>query len=84
LIAFYSRKTNLEKFCDIFSSFDEKVINFVSQEGYDPKFGARPIKRSIKKNIEDVLVDMLINGDFTEDDKILVTFTDNKINFIKQ
>lgn len=65
-------------------TFDEKVINFVSQEGYDPKFGARPIKRSIKKNIEDVLVDMLINGDFTEDDKILVTFTDNKINFIKQ
>lgn len=32
MIAFYSRKTNLEKFCDIFSSFDEKVINEIRQE----------------------------------------------------
>jgi ATP-dependent Clp protease ATP-binding subunit ClpA len=41
-------------------------------EGYDPQFGARPMKRAIQRLIQDPLAHKLIGGGFTEDDTILV------------
>jgi ATP-dependent Clp protease ATP-binding subunit ClpB len=41
-------------------------------EGYDPQFGARPMKRAIQRLIQDPLALKLINGDFAEGDTILV------------
>ncbi len=41
-------------------------------EGYDPQYGARPMKRAIQRLIQDPLALKLINGDFSEGDTILV------------
>jgi len=41
-------------------------------EGYDPQYGARPMKRAIQRLIQDPLALKLINGEFTEGDTILV------------
>ena len=46
----------------------ERVIS----EGYDPQFGARPMKRAIQRLIQDPLALKLINGDFVEGDTVLV------------
>jgi ATP-dependent Clp protease ATP-binding subunit ClpA len=41
-------------------------------EGYDPQYGARPMKRAIQRLIQDPLALKLINGDFVEGDVVLV------------
>ncbi len=46
--------------------------DLVISEGYDPQFGARPMKRAIQRLIQDPLALKLINGDFLEGDTIMV------------
>jgi ATP-dependent Clp protease ATP-binding subunit ClpA len=41
-------------------------------EGYDPQYGARPMKRAIQRMIQDPLALKLINGEFVEGDTVLV------------
>jgi ATP-dependent Clp protease ATP-binding subunit ClpB len=45
--------------------------DLIIQEGYDPQYGARPMKRAIQRLIQDPLALKLINGDFVEADTIL-------------
>ena len=44
----------------------------IISEGYDPQFGARPMRRAIQRLVQDPLALKLINGDFLEGDTILV------------
>jgi ATP-dependent Clp protease ATP-binding subunit ClpB len=46
----------------------ERIIN----EGYDPQFGARPMKRAIQRLVQDPLALKLLNGDFLEGETVLV------------
>ena len=46
--------------------------DFLAEKGYDPKFGARPLKRAIQKYIEDPLAEELLLGNIKEGDKIFV------------
>ena len=40
----------------------KKVKDFVSEKGYDPQFGARPLNRAVQKYIEDPLADFILNN----------------------
>jgi ATP-dependent Clp protease ATP-binding subunit ClpA len=42
------------------------------EQGFDPVYGARPLKRAIQKNIQDPLALMLLEGGFSEGDTVLV------------
>ena len=46
--------------------------DIIIAEGYDPQYGARPMRRAIQRLIQDPLALKLINGDFREGDTILV------------
>jgi ATP-dependent Clp protease ATP-binding subunit ClpB len=46
--------------------------DFITEVGYDPAFGARPLKRAIQKHIQDRLALLLLEGDFSDGDLILV------------
>ena len=48
----------------------EKAIAFIGQKGYDPKFGARPLNRSIQKLIEDPLAEEIVAGKAAPGDTI--------------
>jgi ATP-dependent Clp protease ATP-binding subunit ClpB len=52
---------------------DEKAKRFLAQHGYDPVYGARPLKRAIQKYLQDPLAMRILEGEFREGDKILVT-----------
>lgn len=49
--------------------------------GYDPAFGARPIKRAIQRELQDPLALALLNGEFSEGDTIRVNFSEGSIVF---
>ncbi|HXA51080.1 MAG TPA: AAA family ATPase, partial [Candidatus Acidoferrum sp.] len=63
------RKVQLE----VTTAAKEAIIS----EGYDPQYGARPMKRAIQRLIGDPLALKLINGDFPEGDTILVDASGN-------
>jgi ATP-dependent Clp protease ATP-binding subunit ClpB len=45
---------------------------YLAQAGYDPDFGARPLKRTIQREVQDVLALKVLSGEFKEGDTILV------------
>tara|TARA_Y100001938_G_scaffold149704_1_gene237535 strand:+ start:1775 stop:3814 length:2040 start_codon:yes stop_codon:yes gene_type:complete len=47
--------------------FDNSVTKYVVEEGYDDKFGARPIKRAIQNDIEDFISENILKGEILED-----------------
>ncbi|MEE8044856.1 MAG: ATP-dependent chaperone ClpB [Thermodesulfobacteriota bacterium] len=57
----------------------------VAESGYDPVYGARPLKRTIQKLIQDPLANEILKGDFVEGDHIVVdTDKDNKLVLTKE
>ncbi|MCX6196776.1 MAG: hypothetical protein NTY55_09030, partial [Flavobacteriia bacterium] len=53
---------------------DEQATEFLMKEGYDPQYGARPMRRAVEKNIEDPLAEHLLRGDVKEGDFVTVSF----------
>ncbi|MEM6313563.1 MAG: hypothetical protein AAF743_05725, partial [Planctomycetota bacterium] len=53
----------------------------LADDGYDPQFGARPLKRLIQQRIENPLAVRILNGDFTPGQTIEVTVDDARRDF---
>ncbi|HBA53888.1 MAG TPA: type VI secretion system ATPase TssH, partial [Syntrophorhabdus aromaticivorans] len=53
-------------------SFTDKLKEMVAKEGYDPVYGARPLKRLIQKKIQDPLALLILKGEVKEGDRIKV------------
>ncbi len=62
----------------------EKTRELIAKEGYDPDFGARPLRRSIQKLIENSLSEEILQGRFQEGDTIMVDVKDGQITFRKK
>jgi ATP-dependent Clp protease ATP-binding subunit ClpB len=54
------------------------------REGYDPTYGARPLKRTIQRRVLDPLAMRVLEGDFAEGDTIAVDAHDGRLTFEKQ
>ena len=55
----------------------DKARSYLAQEGYDPAYGARPLKRALQRKVQDPMALMLLEGKFSEGDTI-VADTDMK------
>ena len=64
-------------------TFSPKVIEYLSKQGFDPLFGARPLKRIIQREIENPLSEKILSEKFSKGDKIQVELINNQINFKK-
>jgi ATP-dependent Clp protease ATP-binding subunit ClpC len=54
---------------------------FIADEGYDPKFGARPLARAIRRYIENPLSSRIINGEFGPGDTVLIDRAGESLDF---
>ncbi|MEN3043940.1 MAG: AAA family ATPase [Candidatus Hydrothermales bacterium] len=61
--------------------FEESAKDVIISIGYDPLFGARPIKRVISKYVENEIANFIIEGKVKEKGKIIVTGEKGKLNF---
>ena len=59
--------------------FDSSVVEFVSREGFDPEYGARPLRRTIVRKIEDSFSTEMLEGKIKSGDNIKAVFEDEKI-----
>jgi len=63
---------------------DEKALEYLAQEGNDPSYGARPLRRAIQKLIEDPLSEKILEGKFKAGDSIQVEWMDGEMVFDKK
>ena len=61
--------------------FSKKALDFLVEEGFDPQFGARPLRRAIQKYLLDPLSVRLLSGESLADQKIKVDSDGKKLNF---
>jgi len=62
---------------DLSLTMEGKVIDKLTESGYDPVYGARPLKRTIQQLVENPLSQQLLAGEFAPNDKINVTLDDS-------
>jgi len=65
-------------------SISDKAMDFLAEVGYDPVYGARPLKRAIEYHLTNPLAKALLQGDFVSDDAICVEVKDEKLLFTKE
>jgi ATP-dependent Clp protease ATP-binding subunit ClpA len=61
----------------IFLEITDKAVKELSQLGYDPKFGARPLRRVIQDKVENALANFLLTGKIDRRDKVVLESADN-------
>jgi ATP-dependent Clp protease ATP-binding subunit ClpC len=96
IVVFHSlKKVHLEKILDIMiAEIEERVLEmhialefrrkakeFLIEKGYDEKYGARPLRRTLQKDIEDPLSLEMLKGKFKSGDHIIVDVRNDKIVF---
>ena len=57
-------------------SFDDKASNWLAKKGFDKKFGARPIKRTIEKYVQNPLAELIISGELENKKEVKITAND--------
>ena len=57
--------------------------DFLVEQGWDPQYGARPLKRAIQKNVEDELAKRLLAGDFAQGDTVSINKAGAELTFTK-
>ncbi len=62
-------------------SWTEDALDWISQLGYDPQFGARPLKRVLQKRVLDELSKQLLSGNLTKDQEILIDLNGTELVF---
>jgi ATP-dependent Clp protease ATP-binding subunit ClpC len=66
---------------DLQLKLEEKAIDFLAEKGYDPIYGARPMRRAVVRYLEDPLAEEIIKGKFHGPGPILVTVEGDKLAF---
>ena len=62
---------------------DESALNLLAAEGFDPVYGARPLKRAIQRHVQDALAMAMLEGRFREDDVVSITAQGDELVFEK-
>ncbi len=60
---------------------DDKAKDFLITKGFDPQYGARPMRRAVEKELEDPLAEEILRGSLTEGEPVYVTSDGQKLAF---
>lgn len=61
----------------------EPARNWLAKQGYDPQFGARPLRRAIQRHVENPLSIQLLKGDFATGDLVVIDERKNELTFTR-
>ena len=69
---------------DITVEFDDSAISYIAKEGFDPAYGARPLRRALQSKIEDKFAESFLEGGFKAGDTVVVKEEDGNVTFSKK
>jgi len=64
--------------------YDDAVIEHLANEGYDANYGARPLRRTIQRAVEDALSEEIIAGRISLGDAVRLRIEDGKVTYLKE
>ena len=56
---------------------DPEARAWLASKGYDPAYGARPLKRTIQKNVQDPLAELILSGEIHDGERIVINTNKN-------
>lgn len=65
---------------EIYVDFDDSVVSFIADKGYDPEYGARPLKRAISTQIEDYIANLILDESVKKGEKHKLSMKDEEIH----
>lgn len=65
---------------EIYVDFDDSVVSFIADKGYDPEYGARPLKRAISTQIEDYIANLILDESVKKGEKYKLSMKDEEID----
>jgi ATP-dependent Clp protease ATP-binding subunit ClpB len=77
----YLRKRLAERDMDV--TLDDGARDLLGEAGFDPVYGARPLKRAIQQQIENPLAQKILQGEFVPGDRIRISAHDGQLSFSK-
>ena len=77
----YLKKRLAERNMDL--TLDDAARDLLGEAGFDPVYGARPLKRAIQQQIENPLAQRILQGEFMPGDRIRVSVQDGELGFAK-
>jgi ATP-dependent Clp protease ATP-binding subunit ClpB len=77
----YIRKKSVENGIEL--DISDTALDFLTEVGFDPVFGARPLKREMQKLITNELAKRILSNELAKGDKILISKNENSLDFIK-
>ena len=69
---------------DIHFELDDSARDLLLDKGYDPSFGARPMRRAVEKHLEDPMAEEIIRGNLREGGTIVISAKDDQLVFIQK
>lgn len=66
---------------DLSIEYTDAALDLLGEEGFDPVYGARPLKRAIQSELENPLAQRILAGEFVAGDKIMVDIDNEKMVF---
>jgi len=78
----FARLSNRLKTRNILLELDNLALHYLATKGFDSNYGARPLKRVIQREIENVLANKILQGDIKDGDKIKILYQDEALKFM--
>ncbi|MDD6400715.1 MAG: ATP-dependent Clp protease ATP-binding subunit [Lachnospiraceae bacterium] len=74
-------KDRVKKQMNITLTYGDNLKNYIFEKGYDKKYGARPLKRAIQTNVEDLLAEEILQGKIKRGDRVGIVVEEQKVKF---
>jgi ATP-dependent Clp protease ATP-binding subunit ClpB len=62
-------------------TLDAPARDWLAEKGWDPAYGARPLKRVIQRYVQDPLAEMILAGDIVDGDHVAISVDGNVLTF---
>jgi ATP-dependent Clp protease ATP-binding subunit ClpB len=67
----------------LFLKMSDAALDFLAEIGYDPVYGARPLKRAVQRYVETPIAKAILRGEYQQKDTIFVDVEDERLTFKK-
>ena len=62
----------------------KEAADFIAEKGYNPVYGARPLRRELQTRVEDPLSDQILDGKIKEGERILIQYDQEVLRFVRE
>ncbi|HET7325879.1 MAG TPA: ATP-dependent Clp protease ATP-binding subunit [Nocardioidaceae bacterium] len=69
---------------DVAVEFGDEAVSWIAEHGNEPAFGARPLRRTIQREVDDRIADLLLDGELAAGGRVVVRVEEGTLTFVTQ